>query len=425
MAATQVARRRGTQSQAEAMTPVEGEIIVDLTNDTLRVGDGIRPGGWIMPNFNQLQTQAMQFAVATGTGNEIALSLNPAPLAYNQGLRVSFRAIANNTGAVTINVNGLGALSIQKVTENTISPLVTGDIVSGALYEIVHNGTGFQLLTSYQRGLLNVGQGDLRSSAGAVAMSITGNSTSARLLATLPGGEYGFYPMIRRLGAWSGNITVVRALTAIGDGGSTGYPSDFACRISCDFTRTIGGSGSASSTVQAYQRYVTSSPPYDLGNGEVGGFIFLLLNEKDDVVTSYVADTPPWAYNGPTDIRATHKCPISGKKYRTTCRKLSVKDIINGKPLEYIQEEITHELKNADMDLIPHPFGEVPEGHRVIMLDPMSADTERLVSLVGNGCQDEVNEILTGGYLKLDNSNIKRGCHKSVKACKFRFKNHG
>lgn len=427
MVATQVQRRRGTSTQAQAMTPAEGEIIVDLTNDTLRVGDGARAGGWIMPNFNHLQTQSMQYASAGGSANAITLAINPAPASYVQGLKLSFRATANNTGSTTINVNGLGAVTLQKVTGNTVSNLDSGDIVSGAIYEIVYNGTTFQLTTNYKSGLVSIGQGDLRTSIGSVSAS--GG------LVTLPGGQYGFSPLVSRvqtanyaIAYYANNNTTLSSRLVLGAVYGFGAVNVGIIRVPSNGYATLGfgpGNDTNITSATAQQRYVTSSPPYDLGNGDVGGFIFLLQDSNGDIISSYAADTPPWAYNGPTDIRATHKCPVTGKKYRTVCKKMSVEQIIDGCAIEYEQQEITHEIKNSDMSIIPHPFDDVSDGKRVILLDPMSDKTERLITLINNGGSEEVNEIINGGYLKIDNSNIRRGCHKSVKACKFGYKNNG
>lgn len=46
--ATQVKRRRGTEAQNNEFTGAEGEIVVDLTNMTLRVHDGTTKGGFVV-----------------------------------------------------------------------------------------------------------------------------------------------------------------------------------------------------------------------------------------------------------------------------------------------------------------------------------------------------------------------------------------
>jgi len=55
----------------------------------------------------------------------------------------SFVAANANTGAATINLNGLGAKSI---TKSGTTALAANDIVSGRLYLIEYDGTRFQLL---------------------------------------------------------------------------------------------------------------------------------------------------------------------------------------------------------------------------------------------------------------------------------------
>jgi hypothetical protein len=70
-------------------------------------------------------------------------SLTPAIAAYATGNLFSFVAANTNTGAATINLNGLGAKSI---TKSGTTALAANDIVSGRLYLIEYDGTRFQLL---------------------------------------------------------------------------------------------------------------------------------------------------------------------------------------------------------------------------------------------------------------------------------------
>lgn len=154
--ATQVQRRRGTSAQCASMTPAEGEIIVNMTDDRLHVGDGIVAGGIILPNARDLVRQSFTYGVAGGTGNAITLSVSQL-LAYAEGAMVEFRATAANTGAVTINVNGLGTRSIYKNNGLGIVPLVGGDLVSGGIYRISYDGTQFQLTNAAQQPLVSTG----------------------------------------------------------------------------------------------------------------------------------------------------------------------------------------------------------------------------------------------------------------------------
>lgn len=145
--AVQVQRRRGTQAQCDAATPVEGEIWVDTTYDTLRVGDGSKQGGFIMPNAYQLQHNQFNYAAAGGTANALTVTLYPAPNTASSGFSFKFRASSNNTDAATISVNGASAVEIRKMQGSSIVPLEANDIINTGIYELNYNGT-YYLLSS-------------------------------------------------------------------------------------------------------------------------------------------------------------------------------------------------------------------------------------------------------------------------------------
>lgn len=145
--AVQVQRRRGTQAQCDSATPVEGEIWVDTTYDTLRVGDGSKQGGYIMPNAYQLQHNQFNYAAAGGTSNALTVTLYPAPNTASSGFSFKFRASSNNTDAATISVNGESAVEIRKMQGSSIVPLEANDIINTGVYELNYNGT-YYLLSS-------------------------------------------------------------------------------------------------------------------------------------------------------------------------------------------------------------------------------------------------------------------------------------
>lgn len=78
---------------------------------------------------------------AGGTADALTITLTPAITAYTAGQSFRFIANANNTGAATININGAGAKAIQ----NDGSALAADGIVSGKIYEIIYDGTQFQI----------------------------------------------------------------------------------------------------------------------------------------------------------------------------------------------------------------------------------------------------------------------------------------
>lgn len=77
----------------------------------------------------------------------------PAPFAaYANAQKFDFVAVADNTGPVTINWNGVGAIALTK-RGNT--PLGYGDIKAGSVVSIVHDGTQFQLVSGAGGGANN------------------------------------------------------------------------------------------------------------------------------------------------------------------------------------------------------------------------------------------------------------------------------
>ncbi len=81
---------------------------------------------------------------AGGTANARTIALTPALTAYFAGLAVRFtNAAAANTGAATLDVDGLGAVAIRK-GDGTVE-LDAGDLPASALVTVVHDGTIFRL----------------------------------------------------------------------------------------------------------------------------------------------------------------------------------------------------------------------------------------------------------------------------------------
>lgn len=84
--------------------------------------------------FNNLIT-------VTGTDTLIGTS-TPPYTAYVAGMTLSFVAANTNTGAVTIDVDGLGAKNIYT---GSAAPLSGGEIVAGRMIQLEYDGTRFQM----------------------------------------------------------------------------------------------------------------------------------------------------------------------------------------------------------------------------------------------------------------------------------------
>jgi hypothetical protein len=79
---------------------------------------------------------------AGGTANALTISVGGAPGSYAAGQRYAFVVAANNTGAATLAVNGLGAQSVRRPDGST---LAAGDLVAGTLVGVTYDGTNFRL----------------------------------------------------------------------------------------------------------------------------------------------------------------------------------------------------------------------------------------------------------------------------------------
>jgi hypothetical protein len=81
----------------------------------------------------------------TGAANAYVITFaagQAVPTAYVAGMGVKFKALVTNTGASTINVNGLGVVAIRRATGVALS---ANDINSGGVVELTYDGTLFQM----------------------------------------------------------------------------------------------------------------------------------------------------------------------------------------------------------------------------------------------------------------------------------------
>lgn len=74
--------------------------------------------------------------------NTIVVAPSPAITAYVEFQQIMFLAANSNTGATTINANGLGAANLKRKDN---SALQAGDILANGIYTAIYDGTEFQL----------------------------------------------------------------------------------------------------------------------------------------------------------------------------------------------------------------------------------------------------------------------------------------
>jgi len=145
--------------------------------------------------MDQLQNSSPQWlGTASGT-DTITATASPTPSAYAAGQTFKFISAGANTGAATLNVSSLGAKSI---TKDGTTALVAGDIPSGAVVEVVYDGTEFQLISkaepmrikSIQRGTISVTPSSGYGSATATITSVDTTKSVIRKVGEAFSGTY-------------------------------------------------------------------------------------------------------------------------------------------------------------------------------------------------------------------------------------------
>ena len=151
--AIQEQMRRGTKAENDAFTGALAETTYDTENDRQINHDGSTQGGIPFPNFKDVQSNYFTAVDAGGTADAITLTLPYAPTAYAEYQKFTFKPSANNTGAVTINVNGLGVKDLEKDDgDGTLTALEADDLKANIPVDVIYDGTDFILQQGGGRG---------------------------------------------------------------------------------------------------------------------------------------------------------------------------------------------------------------------------------------------------------------------------------
>lgn len=147
-----------------------------------------------------LQSNGMLYAADSDAGADtLVVTLAPAPAALVEGMALDVKVQGTNTGAATLNVNGLGAVSVKRLGADVRA----GDLVAGQIYRFVYDGNFFQVagvVDAVLRGQTYAVTGGGVSSGGTVALfSLSWISNSRyRITLTAPAAS---------AGDWGANIT--------------------------------------------------------------------------------------------------------------------------------------------------------------------------------------------------------------------------
>ena len=135
------------------------DIATALTNSIAKNGETIPTGNLPMGDYKhtgvanasartdyaaygQVQDSGSQYLTGVAGADTITASVIGLA-AYATGQTFRFVSAGANTGAVTLNINALGA---KAVTKTGTTALAAGDIPSGAVVEVIYDGTQFQML---------------------------------------------------------------------------------------------------------------------------------------------------------------------------------------------------------------------------------------------------------------------------------------
>jgi hypothetical protein len=91
-----------------------------------------------------LNTRHVNYAADNSSTDTYAITLNPVPTAYTAGMVVNFRAKTVNSGACSLNCNGLGPVPIKTIDGYD---LCDGAIKAAQIVQIIYDGTYFRMLS--------------------------------------------------------------------------------------------------------------------------------------------------------------------------------------------------------------------------------------------------------------------------------------
>lgn len=133
---------------------------------------------------------------STGAANaQVVSTLVPAGFTLAAGKRVVFIAGFTNTGALTLNLNAVGAKNVYYPTPSGPAALVGGEVTAGNIVEVYYDGTQYQLITNN--------------------LAVLGPLTDVASATTTDLGAVATHNV---------NITGTTGITAFGSSASTNYP---------------------------------------------------------------------------------------------------------------------------------------------------------------------------------------------------------
>lgn len=149
----------GTQPAAQPLRTVSGYVtrtgkaalaFVSTPSYSLTVRD--RTGRLVYSTTKSESNDASKWITGVSGTNVISGTVDDLT-SYSAGQEFLFLSAGANTGPVTLNINGLGAVAVTKFGA---APLTTGDIAANQIVSVVYDGTSFQVPMTPSRMYVNV-----------------------------------------------------------------------------------------------------------------------------------------------------------------------------------------------------------------------------------------------------------------------------
>lgn len=271
----------GSNTTVDGVSIAEG-MQAGLVNNAMRA---------IMALVREWQLDASG-VVTAGAGNAYTITSNQGIAAYADGLRFSFRADRNNTGAATLNVDGRGAKALRKTAAGALTALASDDIVAEAAYDVVYDvssdvfvivGThGVAGMTAFGQSLISAAD----AAAGRVVLDAQQLDPDLTALAGLASNG-----MIARTGAGTAAARTITAGTGIsvtnGDGVSGNPTISSSEAFSSTIATTSGTSVNLSTAVPAGVRRIDIIP--DAVSLSGADFLGVQIGSGSFAASGYVA----------------------------------------------------------------------------------------------------------------------------------------
>lgn len=198
---------------------------------------GNTPASDLDANFSILEGGLLQPVTATGSVNAYVLTPLDAWVTGYAGYKANGLSVIfpiTNTGAVSVNVSGLGAVTLQKNSGGVATALAAGDIVANVPYVIVCDGSVFWLTNPTQatstpilnQQVFTTGSGNWTtptniSASTVFKLTITGGGAGGGTGGTLNGGGGAGATCVKWVTGLSASTAYAYAVGASGAGGAT------------------------------------------------------------------------------------------------------------------------------------------------------------------------------------------------------------